>query len=53
MSGGPIFDRQGVYVHGVVSKGLEGASGPENLSYGSMLGPSMGLLLHYYHQEAA
>jgi hypothetical protein len=34
---------EGVYVHGVVSKGLEGASGPENLTYGSMLGPSIGL----------
>jgi hypothetical protein len=40
MSGGPIFDREGVYVHGVVSKGLEGASGPERLSFGSMLAPS-------------
>jgi hypothetical protein len=43
MSGGPIFDREGIYVHGVVSKGLEGPSGPENVSFGSMLGPSMGL----------
>ncbi len=43
MSGGPIFDREGIYVHGVVSKGLEGASGPEKLGFGSMLGPSMAL----------
>lgn len=43
MSGGPIFDREGIYVHGVVSKGLEGASGPEKLSFGSMLEPSMAL----------
>lgn len=43
MSGAPIFDREGIYVHGVVSKGWEDASGPTNLSFGSMLGPSMGL----------
>jgi hypothetical protein len=43
MSGAPIFDREGIYVHGVVSKGLDGPSGPERLSFGSMLGPSMGL----------
>jgi hypothetical protein len=43
MSGGPIFDREGIYVHGVVSKGLDGAFGPENLSFGSMLAGSMGL----------
>ena len=43
MSGGPIFDREGVYVHGVVSKGLEGPSGPERVSFGSMLAGSMGL----------
>jgi S1-C subfamily serine protease len=43
MSGSPIFDREGIYVHGVVSKGLEGSAGPERLSFGSMLGPSMAL----------
>jgi hypothetical protein len=44
MSGGPIFDREGVYVHGVISKGWEFAEdGAEHLSYGSMLGPSLGL----------
>jgi hypothetical protein len=43
MSGGPMFDREGIYVHGVVSKGLEGASGPENFGFGSMLAPSMAL----------
>jgi hypothetical protein len=43
MSGGPIFDRDGIYVHGVVSKGLEGESGPEKVSFGSMLAPSMTL----------
>lgn len=43
MSGAPIFDREGIYVHGVVSKGIDGPSGPERHSFGSMLGPSMGL----------
>lgn len=43
MSGAPIFDREGVYVHGVVSKGLEDASGYLNHGYGSMLAPSMAL----------
>ena len=43
MSGGPIFDREGTYVNGVVSKGLEGAAGPEKLSFGSMLAASMAL----------
>jgi hypothetical protein len=37
MSGGPIFDRDGIYVHGVISKNWHG----ERLSYGSMLAPSM------------
>jgi hypothetical protein len=43
MSGGPIFDREGLYVHGVISKGWEDESGPEKFSFGSMLRPSMGL----------
>ena len=43
MSGGPIFDREGVYVHGVISKGWEDESGPVRFSFGSMLRPSMGL----------
>ncbi len=43
MSGGPIFDREGIYVHGVISKGWEDESGPEKFSFGSMLRPSMGL----------
>jgi hypothetical protein len=42
-SGGPIFDREGIYVHGVISKGWEGEKGPENFSFGSMLRPSMNL----------
>ncbi len=43
MSGSPILDREGIYVHGVVSKGLEDESGIVEHAYGSMLGPSMGL----------
>jgi S1-C subfamily serine protease len=43
MSGGPIFDREGIYVHGVISSGCKDESGPERFSYGSMLRPSMGL----------
>ena len=43
MSEGPIFDSEGIYVHGVISKGWENESGPEKFSFGSMLRPSMGL----------
>jgi hypothetical protein len=43
MSGGPIFDKEGVYVHGVISKGWENEEGPDNFSFGSMLRPSMGI----------
>jgi hypothetical protein len=43
MSGGPIFDREGIFVHGVISRGWEDESGPERFSFGSMLRPSMGL----------
>ena len=43
MSGSPIFDDEGIYVHGVVSKGWMDASGPVRFGYGSMLAPSFGL----------
>src|ERR1700680_4654488 len=43
MSGGPIFDKEGAYVLGVVSKGWENEEVPENFSFGSMLRPSMGI----------
>ena len=43
MSGSPIFDHEGIYVHGVVSTGWEDASGPTKLGYGSMLAPSLGV----------
>jgi hypothetical protein len=43
MSGGPIFDREGIYVHGVVSKGWEDETRLAKLGFGSMLAPSMGV----------
>jgi hypothetical protein len=43
MSGSPIFDDEGIYVHGVVSKGLEDENGPTDLGYGSMLANSLAL----------
>jgi hypothetical protein len=43
MSGGPIFDGEGIYAHGVVSKGWEDETGPIRYSFGSMLGPSLTL----------
>ena len=43
MSGSPIFDREGVYVHGVVSKGWENEHGLENFGFGCMLRPIMSL----------
>jgi hypothetical protein len=43
MSGSPIFDDEGIYVHGVVSKGWVDESGPARFGYGSMLVPSLGL----------
>jgi hypothetical protein len=43
MSGSPIFDDEGIYVHGVVSKGWMDANGPVRVGYGSMLAPSFGL----------
>jgi hypothetical protein len=45
MSGSPIFDDEGVYVHGVVSKGWVDESGPTRFGYGSMLAPSLGLAI--------
>lgn len=41
MSGSPIFDEEGIYVHGVVSKGVEGENGPEPLGFGSMIYPAL------------
>lgn len=43
MSGGPIFDDERIYVHGIVSSGLQDENGPTNLGYGSMLASSMTL----------
>lgn len=41
MSGSPIFDHEGIYVHGVVSKGWVDETGVSNLGFGSMLADSM------------
>lgn len=41
MSGSPIFDDERLYVHGVVSSGVEGANGPDGFGYASMLAPSL------------
>ena len=43
MSGSPIFDAEGIYVHGVVSKGWIDESGPTKFGFGSMLAPSLHL----------
>ncbi|MEA9578205.1 serine protease [Xanthomonas nasturtii] len=37
MSGSPIFDHEGIYVHGVASMGLSDSDGPTDHGYGSML----------------
>ena len=41
MSGSPIFDHEGVYVHGVVSRGWMDEGGISPLGFGSMLAQSM------------
>jgi Trypsin-like peptidase domain len=41
MSGSPIFDHEGVYVHGVVSRGWMDEAGVSPLGFGSMLAQSM------------
>ena len=43
MSGSPIFDDEGIYVHGVVSKGWVDEDGPATFGYGSMLAHSLHL----------
>lgn len=43
MSGSPIFDHEGIYVHGVVSKGWVDESGLASFGYGSMLAHSLHL----------
>jgi len=48
MSGSPIFDDEGIYVHGVVSRGLEDESGLASYGYGCMLAPSLMLPLDVF-----
>ena len=45
MSGSPIFDDERLYVHGVVSKGLQDETGLASFGYGSMIAPLLGLPL--------
>jgi trypsin-like peptidase len=52
MSGGPILDRERIYVHGVVSKGWETESGIDAFSFGSMLQPSMHLPISQLNGES-
>jgi hypothetical protein len=43
MSGSPIFDDERIYVHGVVSTGLEDEHGVADIGYGSMLAECLAL----------
>ena len=43
MSGGPIFDHEGIYVHGVVSMGSDNEAGTDAFSYGAMLGAALNI----------
>lgn len=43
MSGSPIFDNEGIYVHGIVSKGWVDEGGLAKFGYGSMLAHSLRL----------
>lgn len=43
MSGSPIFDHEGIYVHGVVSRGWSHESGPARFGFGCMLAPLLGI----------
>ena len=43
MSGSPIFDDEGIYVHGVVSKGSIDETGISAFGYGCMLAPSLAM----------
>ena len=52
MSGSPIFDDEGIYVHGVVSRGLEDKSGLASFGYGCMLAPSLALPLDAFEGKS-
>lgn len=52
MSGSPIFDEEGIYVHGVVSKGWVDENGPTKFGFGSMLAPSMGLPIRFLGDQS-
>lgn len=52
MSGSPIFDDERIYVHGVVSGGLQDRCGPTDLGYGSMLSASMALPIEFLDHKS-
>jgi hypothetical protein len=52
MSGSPIFDDERIYVHGIVSRGLEDEHGPTAFGYGSMLAPSLSLPLKFMGEKS-
>jgi hypothetical protein len=52
MSRSPIFDDERIYVHGVVSMGLQGESGPDDLGYGSMLAPLMSMPIPFMGEKS-
>ena len=47
MSGSPIFDDERIYVHGVVSTGMQDEHGPVSHGHGSMLASSVSLPIHH------
>uniref|UniRef100_A0A9E8CS84 Serine protease n=1 Tax=Bosea sp. NBC_00436 TaxID=2969620 RepID=A0A9E8CS84_9HYPH len=52
MSGSPIFDHEGLYVHGVVSRSLQLDDGLAAHGYGCMLAPLLGLPLEAFEQKS-
>jgi hypothetical protein len=52
MSGSPIFDHEGLYVHGVVSRSLQLEDGLAPLGYGCMLAPLLALPLATLGQKS-
>jgi hypothetical protein len=51
MSGSPIFDDEGIYVHGVVSTGWDLGADSEPLGFGSMLAASLDVPIEPLHNK--
>lgn len=51
MSGSPIFDAEGIYVHGVVSRGWTDESGLAQFGYGSMLAHSLKIPIKHLNDK--